>query len=173
MEILTALLVIITGIYVYLTYNILQINRDVLVSSVRPYVIIDFRSSGPLVELLLKNTGRTAAYDISVEMTPKVKVILRGTPQDAQMLREKLPFLPTGKDVVEFLCSWRELEQQNVSLVFAGNISYRDGTGKEYKEAYSLDFSFYKGMAHIGRPDVPKELEKIRETLQDISRKIK
>ncbi len=76
-DILTAALVIITGLYAYYTYKILRANEGVLQEMrsqqellYRPYVSIFpiLYSDTPIFYLKIKNTGQTAAYNLKLSL---------------------------------------------------------------------------------------------------------
>jgi hypothetical protein len=76
-DFLTFLLVILTGVYAYLTYLILDANRKAVAAmreqiraSTRPYVHLDLVPDGPLIEVRLRNTGITGAVDVIIGTTP-------------------------------------------------------------------------------------------------------
>ena len=77
MEILTGILVSVTGIYAFLTYRILKANRDVLQEmrtereeANRPYMLISLVVYPDNVNfyLKIKNTGRTAARNLRLTL---------------------------------------------------------------------------------------------------------
>jgi len=76
-EILTALLVIITGFYAWVTFKILKANEGVLhemrfqqEAFYRPYISISpvVYSDSPIFYLKIENTGRTAAYNLKLQL---------------------------------------------------------------------------------------------------------
>lgn len=76
-EILTGTLVIITGVYAYLTYKMAIINEETLnlmieqtESLTRPFVVIQpyVRPNTPFLYIKIKNTGKTAAEKLSLSL---------------------------------------------------------------------------------------------------------
>jgi len=174
-ETLTLLLVILTGVYAYLTYRIMSANhkavdamRDQIVASVRPYVYFDLVTTGALIEGVLKNTGVSAAYDVTVSLQPIVQVHIRGTAQESSLIGKPVSLMPPEKEVREFLGSFAELEGSNASLRYTGEIAYFDGGRRKFSEQFTIDLSSRKGMPYIGRTTVEDELKKLNENISDV-----
>lgn len=77
MAFLTFVLVVITGVYAWLTFRISRANeavvaltRDQILAATRPYVTVSIRSDAVtgLFYLQIRNTGRTAAQDLRLEL---------------------------------------------------------------------------------------------------------
>lgn len=174
-ETLTLLLVILTGVYAYLTYRIMSANHEAvdamraqIVASVRPYVYFDLVTTGPLIEGLLKNTGVSAAYDVTVSLQPTVQIHIRGAAQDSSLIGKPVSFMPPQKEIREFLGSFTELENSNVSLKFTGEVAYFDSERRRFSEQFTIDLSSRKGMPYIGRTTVEDELKKLNEKILDV-----
>jgi hypothetical protein len=68
-EVLTGILVVITGFYAYVTFRILKVNRDAVAavreqieSSLRPYVTVKLiLEQFPIFHLRVANDGKTSA----------------------------------------------------------------------------------------------------------------
>ena len=175
-ELLTSLLVIITGVYAYFTYRILRANERVvgtiqeqINSSVRPYVYFDLVTDGPLIIAKIKNTGLTAAHDVSVNIDPKLLVTLHGRTFDARITSTLITLMPPGKEIEEFIESYSAFEKENPSLKYKGNLSYRDVNGRDYMESFEIDLSIRKDLTYIGRPNIPNEIKKMNDHLSKIS----
>ena len=175
MIVLTAIYVILTGIYAFLTYRIMSANhgavnamRDQIVASVRPYVYFDLVSDGPIIEGILKNTGVTAAYDVVVSLKPAIKVDLRGAAKDPCLIGKTISFFAPARQVREFLGSYAELKASNASLTYSGEVTYFDAERRKYSEKFQIDLSSMQDMLYIGRTTVEDELKKLNDKLGDL-----
>ena len=175
--ILTGLLVVLTGVYAFLTYRIMAVNREAvaamraqIVASVRPYVYFEIVTTGPLVEGVLRNTGVSAAYDVTVSLQPTVQVHIRGSAQDSSLIGKPLSLIPPQKEIREFLGSFEELENGNASLKFTGTVAYVDSEGRRFRDPLTVDLSSLKGMLFIGRTTVEDELKKLNEKIADLAK---
>jgi hypothetical protein len=175
---LTAALLLVTALYAYFTFRILQANRaavgmmaEQIKSSLRPYVYFDLvPTHSVLIEARIRNTGKTAAHDVHVVTDPQLHRFLRGESSRAKITHNAIALLPPDREIEEYLSSWADFEKRHGQLEFIGEISYSDSTGNTYKESFRIDLSTRKEMAHIGRPEIAQEVKKIAETLSDIKR---
>ena len=172
MEFLTTVYVLTTIVYAYLTYHILKANQSQIKASVRPYVHFDLMTKGALVEAVLKNTGVTGAFDVSVNVSPKIESSLRGERQKACLTSFPVSMLSSGRELRECLCSLDELKKQSPEMAFSGTIKYQDAAGKIYNEPFRIDLSDVQNMVYIMRPDIAEELKTIAEQLGDIKNTI-
>ncbi len=174
-EVLTSLLVIITGIYAYLTYRILQANCDSVAAmkaqieaATRPYVHFDLVLQGPLVEASLRNAGVTAALDVTITTTPPLRVAIRGETRPSRLTAASLALLAPGRELREFIGRIGDVRSLTNSLSFATWVSYRDAGGRTYREEFPVDLTGLFEMPYIDRPQVGKELRNIADTLKEI-----
>lgn len=77
MEILTAILVVVTGIYAYLTYKMsnmsersVQMMKEQTEAMSRPYLVVQpiVRPHTPLLYLKIYNSGKTPALNVKLEL---------------------------------------------------------------------------------------------------------
>jgi len=77
MTVLTAILVIITGVYAYLTYRMattsqasVRLMKEQTDAIIRPYVVVSLvkRPNKPFIHLRVENTGQTAAVDLTLSL---------------------------------------------------------------------------------------------------------
>jgi hypothetical protein len=177
MEFLTTMLVVITGIYAFFTYRILRANesvvgtiREQINSSVRPYVYFDLVPFSNLIIAKIKNTGITAAYNISVTISPQLRTSLQNRTFDARITSAVVTLMPPGKEIEEFIGSYTGIENQNPSLKYKGKVRYSDVNGRDYMEPFEIDLSIRKDLAYIGKPTIPGEIKKISGQLESISK---
>ena len=177
-EFLTSILVVLTAIYVWLTYRIASANKkavaamqDQVQASVRPYVYFDLDPwSNVIIEAKLRNSGATAAHNISVRTEPELRSPYpSGQDPKINLTAHKTSLLVPGREIVEFVGTWPEIKAYAPDLVFTGVVAYEDHAGLKYEERFRIDLSARSGMAHIGHPEIGSELQKISETLSKIS----
>lgn len=174
-EFLTALLVVITGVYVYMTYKILKSNEQAVramnaqVSAmIRPYVHFDLSPHGPTINAVLRNSGQSAAKDVVVRIKPEFEGSSAEKERPIKLTSQTITWLPPGKMIEEFVCTFQQMEEKNPSMTYEGEITYRDQTGNEYHETFVIDYSLRKGLQYLGRPEAALELERIRKELERI-----
>lgn len=174
---LTALLVILTGVYAFLTYQIMLANHgavnamhDQIIASVRPYVYFDLVSDGPIVEGVLKNTGVTAAYDVAIFLNPPIKVDLGGAAKDPCLIGKTISFFAPARQVREFFGSYAELKAANASLSYSGEVAYFDAERRKYSEKFQINLNSMQEMPYVGRTTIEDELSKLNDRLSDLVR---
>jgi len=172
---LNAATVGVTAVYAFLTYKILKANqetvrasRDQIEASVRPYVYFDLVNHWPDIEGFIKNTGRTPAHDIKIVLAPKIETEVQGKRKVPNLLTATHSFLAPDRELHELLGEWKDLRNQNPSMVFTGTVTYRDQR-KTYVEPFRLDLNTQEGITWVARVDVPNEIRRINENLEKIT----
>ena len=151
-EILTFLLVCITGVYAFLTWRYVRLTKDILeenrqmrLNSQKPIIAIYLRSETTdhtSVYLCIENIGAGPAYN--VEFTTDLSFTLgrnRSLGSEVRILERGLRYFPPGKKR-EFRLSHgsypehNELMQRQLEIATA----YKDSVDKEYDECFCLDF---------------------------------
>ena len=176
-ELLTFCLVIITGIYAYLTYRLVETSRASVAAmraqldaTSRPYVHFDLELHGNLVEASLRNTGLTAARQVTINIVPPLKVAVAGEIRPFRLADVPLALLGPSRELREYVGRREHVRSLSEDLKFSVSIRYQDAGGHIYDEAFSIDLSGLFEMAYIARPTTAKELQKIADTLKEIQR---
>jgi phage terminase large subunit-like protein len=167
---LTALLVIVTAIYAFLTYRILKVNRQILEqmreqlnASVRPYVVFDIVPSDQYFEGIIRNTGLTAAIRVSVNLELRIEVELGGRKLSPNLISKEIALLAPGGAIDEYFGHFEDVKKQNPSLQFSGTLTYSDVSARKYTENFVIDLSFGEERWFIAKVDVGEELKKLNE----------
>jgi hypothetical protein len=188
--IINAILVIITGVYAYLTYQILVANRKSVShmarqteEATRPYVLAHpiIREGSGLYELEITNLGKSVAYDVQVGID-KTFTILGGDPQrdkisDLPIFKEGMPSMAPGFRISFWLGNPIEIldEKKDQSLTpseFTITAKYRNITGTPYIEAFLVNLrAFDRSVTRPG--DIIDRLGEISKELSDIKRNLK
>ncbi len=165
------LLVIITGIYVILTYRLILENRKLREMQISPKVSVSYephKDNIALINLVIKNVGLGPAYDIKFEITPDIK----GYNGKAEKLLSEYAFFKKGikylapaQEVRHFLNYLGKMSKKEIETNYSGKIYYKDASGKEHKDDFSIDFSYRKDLTII-------EEKTIRDILKDIEKHI-
>ena len=169
----TFLLVFVTAAYAWSTYLAVDTMRAQIVASARPYVCLDFVPEGPCIEAVLRNTGSSAAHDVTVSLTPRVNIKLRGAPQGSSLMTQSVSLMPPRKEFREFLGNFAELEADNASLRWTGEVAYFDSSRHKFTETFTIDVRSRKDMAYIGRTTIEEELEKLNENISGFLQSLK
>lgn len=174
-DILTLVLVIITGIYAIFTFFILKANQAAVhaiqtqvKAATRPYVHFDIVPESRLLEASLRNAGVTAALDVCVVTNPPLRTEVRGESKPSRLTGNAIAMIAPGREFREYMGSWDQFNSKTESLSLSVSITYKDSVGNNYKDELRIDLTSLGEMPFLGRPNVPHELKNIAENLGSI-----
>lgn len=132
----------------------------------RPFVVAYLRVDW-LTEIVIENTGRTAARDVSVSFQPPLVSTL-GPPwpwDDSTLLRDGIKTLAPGQKVrFEFDAIVDRFNREDLPLRHDATLTYQGFSGRRrYNETHVLDLGLYKGSQPLppGLPALHQQLEKL------------
>jgi len=121
----------------------------------RPDVIVDFSAPESLLYVGIKNIGARSAYRV-VTTFDKPFHGVDGTKciTDLQLFRS-LPFLPPGKEFLQFIDPLSAYFQRREPTRLRVTIRYADREGRKYEEIIPHDLRIYRdlGFTRCVRPD--------------------
>lgn len=141
--ILTSALVVITGVYTYLTYRIVKSNQKAIQEQYRPYVVVFIESKNLNMLFWVKNIGSRPAHNISIKINPEIPVVKESRVDTInKMLNQK--FMPPSFSVSNIIMGTPEyVDNSDYNRVYDIAVNYTDSSGKEYNEKYTIDLSRY------------------------------
>lgn len=189
LEILTGLLVVITGVYAWLTRRLAHSSEDSvrlataqMEAALRPYVEVGpYLPPGSIVfHLRVRNTGRTSAK--SLRLTLDRDFFQYGDERPELNLRQFTAFtspiedFPPGAEMVfslaqGFVILQPDANQAVVPRVFQVTATY-SGTSGEYHENTTIDLRPFQ-QSWIGEVPLQDELKRIGEAVKDIAAEAK
>lgn len=169
----SVLSVIVTVVYVVLTYKILKSSEISSNEQTRPYVTVSLESKNGFLYLVIENHGIRPAFNMCAKFTPdlderlmhdKLKKTTKLLQQEVILPKQKFnPVLSFNKDTLH-----DEVFDQ-IEKNYAVVVSYLDSNNKQYQEYYNInldDFFFSeKSMEHTishNIHEIANELGKIR-----------
>jgi hypothetical protein len=185
LEVLTGVLVFVTGFYAWVTYKILEANRRSVAAmheqaeaATRPYVTVNVFSvpNSVVFYLRIANTGKTGASNVRLTLDKDFFQYgnkSRPSLKEATVFRQPIEQLPPGPEMVFGLAQGFVVlgDQADVSAtppVFSitATYSYSD---KTVSETTTIDLRPYR--ESMDPPSaVADELKKIREALEKIGK---
>jgi hypothetical protein len=151
--------------------KVLEEMRAARYAETAPYVVayFDIPYGDFLVHLVLKNIGRSAARDVTVQFTPPLGLVSKGGPPLPlpQFLRSAVPFLPPEYELRTILWSQYEVfaDKSEIPQSFDAHVTYADArTGTVHSEAYMLDFTAFRDRAYTS----PTTLDDVHKALKAI-----
>ena len=177
-DVLTALLVGITGFYAWVTYKMLTALQQQAEAVTRPYLTINVFSepNGVIFYLRIANTGKTGASNVRLTLDrdfyqfgQKDRPSLR----EASVFQQPIEQLPPGAEMIfglvqGFVVLGDDADKSVTPPVFSIDAKYSYGK-KTVSERTTIDLRPYK--ESMDPPSaIVDELEKIRKQLEKISK---
>lgn len=170
----TIILVIITGIYAWLTYRLSKTAERQLAESTRPNVLVSLETSqgGQLLELCLSNVGLCRAERVEARLDKQVysQISINETVNSAGIFSKTIPFMPSGQKIRVALGTtayvWQNTDRIKHPLSFSVSVKYYNAE-KCYEDSFDFDLEAQTRMTllDINYPDefarnFPKIFEK-------------
>lgn len=144
-EWLTGILAICAMVSCYLSYQNINVIREIEHERARPMVVLNVLRNYPLYGVCLQNTGLTAAHDVVIRTEPEIKWCFGVSNRSpVRFLKEKIDFLPPNASYNVYLGEFDGVKMANPALLYRGTIQYTDITGRRYEEPVTLDYSLYE-----------------------------
>lgn len=187
-EILTGVLVLITGFYAWATYKILKANERVVdvmheqsEAVTRPYVTVSavLEPDNPIFYLRISNVGKTAAIDLSLSLDRPFYSF--GEKKEDNNLVEQFVFkniitsFPAGIEIVFYLAQsfvifGENADSSTVPSSFVVTVEY-SYAGKRVKELNPIDLRPYLG-ASIPQDAYVRKLKAMIESIEKIANEL-
>ena len=169
MVILTIALAFCAIVSCILTFKNIKIMTESEIERARPIVVLEAIADMPFYLVRMRNTGLTAARNVTVDLSPSVVYCFNSWKGKAiGFLSRTIEFLPPNFVFQTNLGAFCELEAYNPSLMHKGFVRYEDASGRRYEESIVIDFSIFKDTVFSGKKtinDLGVELEKIRRAI--------
>jgi len=150
-------------------------DRD---QQIAPYVVVyfDHQTDSPIFDLVIKNTGRTAARDVQIAFDPPLQTSLKNYDiEKLAFIHQVIPTLPpeyeirASVDVIKNVLNSETLPRQyRVKVTFSG------GVKADLREAeYVLDLNVFNGILEThtrSMTDLTKAIEKISDKLDELAK---
>ncbi|WP_024931087.1 hypothetical protein [Methylophilus sp. OH31] len=181
-ETLTAILVLITGIYSYLTYRMAKMSeasvqemRQQSEAATRPYVVITHfvRSHTALIYLRISNTGKSAAHNLRLSIDKDFfqfgEEMGNRNLKNATAFNLPLDSFPPSAELIFGLAQGWMLFQgdgksEKCPTQFTISVQY-EYSGKTINEQHYIDLRGYMG-SEGERDPLVEELERLRKVIE-------
>jgi hypothetical protein len=166
-------LVILTLVYVVATITMVCVmahtNRLTLrleEQRSRPMVVFSMVQREDWVQAILKNSGVTPAYDVTVTCTPSLTRV--GANTELALTAHSTTFLPPQESITDLIDVGHQFFQRYPNPVFTAVVKYKDKAGRSYEEEFRTDLSVYLHCTYTMKPDPGRELREIRNILDSL-----
>ena len=150
-------------------------DRD---QQIAPYVVVyfDHQTDSPIFDLVIKNTGRTAARNVEISFEPPLQTSLKNYDIDKlAFIHQVIPTLPpeyeirASVDVID-----NALKSETLPKHYRVKVTYFGGIKDGRREVeYILDLNIFKGILEThtrSLTDLTKTVEKISDTLDEFAK---
>jgi len=152
-EYIESLGILATFIIALLTFRTIDEMRASRVAEYRPRVLVDFNIpyGDSIIELVVKNEGRSLAKNVKFSITPELKDSKGRNLSEYKIFNEGIETLISGKEIRQVFDSGPSYmdEERNLPLLFDVNISYEDVEGNKYNDKMRLDLEVYKWAMYL------------------------
>jgi len=160
-----------TVVLAVLTLQMVKEMRVAREEDRRPYVFVDFIFDSSVILLLVKNSGRSGAKNVTFKFSPEiVNTEVRNKISELSMFKNGIKFLPPSKEIKTWFDMAPQYYKSNLPKSFIVNISYSDVVShKKYEEVFELDLNAYLGITTLGRKtihNIAEELKKLHDILK-------
>lgn len=184
MEVLTGILVVVTGVYAYLTYKMsdmsersVMIMKEQVEEMARPYLVVQpvVRSHTQFLYLRICNSGKTAALGVQLEIDKDFHQFddFEKNLKDASAFSSRIDSFAPGQELFFALAQgWLIFGESKHSLpqqfVVTATYSYM---GKQVVEKNFIDLRPF-AQSEGKRNPIVEELEKIRKAHEKLARTV-
>ena len=133
----------------------------------RPYLVFDLESRRKIVTAVLRNIGKTPAYNVKVAVSPALEHSDTLGNKALSLVTGAIRMVAPSREFTDVVDSGPAFYQRYETPRFTGAVSYEDSEGTQYEESFDIDMTFEATLLKVQPPpDVGGELEKIREWLK-------
>ena len=150
-------------------------DRD---QEVAPYVVVffDHQTDSPIFDLVIKNTGRTAARNVEIVFDPPLQTSLKNYDiEQLAFIHQVIPTLPPDYEIraaVDVINN--SVKSETLPKQYRVRVTYSGGIKTGMREAeYLLDLNVFKGILEThtrSLSDLTRAVEKISDKLDDLAK---
>lgn len=154
----------------------LHTNRRFEAAKIRPIIAIEIMNVSNFYNLVVRNDGLTAAFDVKIKVSPSIKINLDSVVSgDIPFIKYPIPHLQSGGELkCAFIVGYENLKKISNELRFLFEVKYLDRYGKKFCETQKVDVRLIADAANLKETDlkdVLTELAKIEKAIQKVAEK--
>jgi hypothetical protein len=167
-------LIVVTAIYVYLTWRLVRENTALRENATRPVLAIAkslHEAHINIINLLIENMGGGPAHHIRLRTSSPFTVEGLERLNDIGPFRKGITYLGPHQRLEIFLANaignLDELKQHPLQI----EAEYSDAVGKTYQENFIIDFEELEGISRIGTPPlftIAESIKKLQENFASL-----
>jgi hypothetical protein len=166
----SVVLTAITAYYAFLTWRLVQENRELREEHNRPRVVITtslHEAHINIVHLMIENIGQGPAYEVKFETNRDVKLSQGRSLREVGVFKGGVRFLPPRQRIELFLHNAVAAVDNFKSSPIEITVRFKDSVGREASpEKFVIDLSEYENLRKAGKPP----LYKLADALEELNR---
>lgn len=170
--ILAAILVVITGVYAYLTRRQVLESKALREMAMRPDLVVTAEIHETHINLInfrVENIGSGAARSIRLRTSREFMTGDNRPLHELGLFKRGIPLLGPGRNIETFLGSAIELYQEPQEEPLEVTAKYEDATGRKFEETFLIDYAAFENLSRVG--DAP--LHTIEKSIKDLQQSIR
>jgi hypothetical protein len=171
-------------VFIYLALLIFAVKqvreaRRLREAQARPFVIVDFEPTPWLLQLVVRNIGQTAAYDVSMTFNPPLDSSMPPPHpwKESSAFTEGISLLPPHRKIrVDFdSVHGRYDDKSTLPMRYQVALTYRgpDPRSKPHADHYVLDLNIYRGtrFPEAGIPEIASAVTEVKRVIESSARR--
>jgi hypothetical protein len=173
----TSCAVIAAGFATRAAFGQIRAAESARIAQMRPYVVVDLEPAvhtRAIVELVIRNAGRTAARGVELSFTPepqRAQEVAAFPLREMRLLKQPTPVMPPGREIRVLFDVVQEYASKRGTLpaTYTVTVKYTDDDAQQWVDTYVLDLDVHVGALYVepkGLHQLVVELEKVRKALE-------
>ena len=164
---------VVTCVYVYLTYRLVLESKAFREMSLRPALVVTaeiHETRINLVNFRVENIGGGAAHTIRLRTNRKFIVGNEDPLNKLGFFKHGIPSLGPGRKIESFLASAFDLNFQQEPLEVT--VRYSDATGRKFEEKFELNFASFENLTWVGDDPlqaIADSIKRLQENFRNLS----
>lgn len=170
--VLTFVLAIITGIYAYLTWKMVNETKRMREIQSEPNISVYFKSKDEyigFIDLIIRNIGRGPAFNIKLSVSPDFQYSDRMNISELNLFKNGIHHLAPDQQISFFLNSLPAMIEKKLCMRFDISVKYEDTVGNGFQNSYNIDLNELMGIRRVGEPPLKKisdQLDKMKDAME-------
>jgi len=171
----SALVTLATVVYALLTWVLVSETRRMRKAQTDAKVTVSVESRPQhfgFVDIVVRNEGVGPAYDVHFGVQPLAAGAgdqsLVDTISELGFIQKGVGYFSPNQEFRSFLASLRENHELKMETTITVDVSYRTAAGEEVKDRYDLDFSVFRNMVQLGKPDLYSIAQSVEKVQKDV-----
>lgn len=165
-----------TVVYAILTWKLVSETKKMREAQTEPKISVIVQPTEEwinAIDMIIQNIGLGPAYNVKFKVEPDFEYTEGKFLSELGFIKDGLRYLAPSQKLQIFLTSMADNFEEKVKKSFKIKVAYQNSIGgKKYEDSYTIDFSQFIGLRHLGEPPlykISKNIEKIQKDIHHLS----